>query len=318
MSKDKSISIRMNGKKTFSSSRDKKEDLEQKEWKSGFKEQAATMASSFDPDDLMEFEKTYDLESEEWRPPHKSKKKPGIPPVFKIFALAAGAAVLVGVTLGFIMLKMFAGIEEGTQEKATTTTTQTTSDTSDQGVSSGEGSSATGEYTTDPLAATVVQAGVFSSNDNASKRTSKIESSGYAAMVWQQGEQFYVLTGLASSETAANTLSQSLTSNGVESIVKPWETTSATASLSEKGTEWVQQFPQLWKDSLALVGSGEESKIQNSWKEWIGAFPEGAGEKAKALFTAAQGVAEGGEQNRSNQIQIDMLKALYQYQQLSK
>ncbi|QDP40748.1 SPOR domain-containing protein [Radiobacillus deserti] len=317
MAKDKAISIRLNGKKAITSSEDQKEDVEHKEWKNSFREQAATMASSFDPEDLVEYEKNYDeTDYEDWRPPKFSKKKAGIPPVLKVFAAAAGAAIIVGVTLGFVMLKMFAGIEEGSQETAGSAITQTTN-TAEKGASSGsESGAATGDVNTEALAATVVQTGVFSSNENAAKRTSEIKGTGYAAMVWPQGEQFFVLTGLASSEQTAEALASSLTSSGVEAIVKPWETTSAKASVSEKGAEWIQQFPQLWKDSLTLLEGGKDSEIKAKWKNWVNAFPKDAGEQAKSLLSVAEGVIKGG--NLKNQTQINMLSTLYAYQQLGK
>lgn len=185
---------------------------------------------------------------------------------YKSIIIAAVSAVVIGLCLGILMLNMFGGLGDKIIGHTT--------DNSATNATSGPKQAAEEKLTSiemEPIGAFVLQAGVFSTEANASKWSGKFGKSGFSTMIWKRDHQFFLLAGVAETEQQADVLAAQFADFDI--YVKEWSTNKGTKQLTKDGKKWLASVINTWHESLAKV-SAQESISGEKWKDVIGQFPE--------------------------------------------
>ncbi|MDL4841670.1 hypothetical protein [Aquibacillus rhizosphaerae] len=312
MDNRKTISVKMNGKETTIQS-DKHSNKDP--WPITFNEQAASLDNNFNPNDLKEYEKNHTIEDDWYNSNNYKKKGKKIPPIVKIFIISAGSAILVGLTLGFIMLRMFVGLENGGEQTDASSSVVVDDDgqaTTEQGKASDASGNVT--YKMADLEASVIQAGAFSTIEKAEEWQQGIRDSGYLSMIWEKDGEFRLFVGISNSQAVIEKIVADMDSVGVESYDRQWISSGQETQLLESEIEWLKTFPELWNNSLSL-----ENLSASNWTDWLANYPKDSSEKVKALQTEANSFVEAIKNDESsNQKQIHLLNMWKLYSELSK
>src|SRR5699024_2723194 len=151
-----------------------------------------------------------------------SKRKQGTFKVAKPLLLSVVSAVVIGVLLGFIVLKMSSGGADVASENQP-------SQPASQGVeaaskSENEDQESQRMIQLNELKAYVLQAGVYSEKENTEEVVSTFQSQGYPATIWEEENQYYVFTHIFTTEEQAKDAVNQLEKNELEVYAKPWTT----------------------------------------------------------------------------------------------
>ncbi|ALX48210.1 hypothetical protein [Lentibacillus amyloliquefaciens] len=264
MSNDEKIEVWKNGKKKTIT----QDDTEAKE-KDSIKNYSDEQAGTIEDSDIPELIREHNDDSDSENKIHftrKSRLK-----AFKPFIIAALSAIVIGSVLGFFMLNMFGDINDNISLQGNSSSLAAAGDEDDQ-AASGE-SNDKSLVTIDSGNAFVLQAGKFSEKENAEQMQAAFEEQGFPSMIWEKGEYFFVLTGIADSEGRGTQLSGAYAEKNLEVYVKEWTTASAEIELTDKEKEWLQTYDQQWNDSLASI-SNDEKISQEQWANVIDSMPE--------------------------------------------
>lgn len=104
----------------------------------------------------------------------------------------------------------------------------------------------------------VVQAGVFTEEVNANKWGEQFTALAYPAVTWERDDQYFVLTGLALSETAARKQAEQLVANDLDVFVKQWEITAKHDDWTDVDVQYIRNFLDVWHEA---VDSGVDISI---------------------------------------------------------
>ncbi|QTM99961.1 hypothetical protein ERJ70_12065 [Sediminibacillus dalangtanensis] len=228
------------------------------------------------------------------------KKTPGkrkLPGIYKVFLFAAFAALAIGLALGFIMLRMFAGIDEASDPE-TLPSSYTNPANDDPGKETAEKTNGL-----KGMEAFVIQGGVFSSKDKAEAWQKNFTEADFPSMVWEREGQYYLFAGVADTEAAAKKTASAMTENKLETYVKPWQTTATEKDLTEGEAEWLQQFPPLWQDSVSAGGEINREE----WNDWLGLLPKDAAEALVQLHDQAEKLTNEANALSPGEVQIELL-----------
>lgn len=281
-----------------------------------YEQQAATVEKSFDPEDLIEYEKNHDPDDvDDWVKEIKSKKKKKnskIPPGLKLFGIAAASAAIIGVTLGFIMLRMFVGIDNDGQGSRAITSIAT-ENTSTEGSSGVE----TTSLTIDALQAVVIQGAVLSSQSKAEEVQQQFSQAGIESMIWESNGQYHLFAGVSNTEQGLTEPAQAMTDSGLEIWAgKPWNTETVDVNVSESSGKWLQIFPELWRGTISSSDIASES---SKWEEWLTGYPDDASDQVALVKAEGDALIKSMDENKStNALQVHLLKMWKLYQDLGK
>ncbi|PAD36422.1 SPOR domain-containing protein [Terribacillus saccharophilus] len=198
---------------------------------------------------------------------HKKKsEKNGVSlsPFAKKLAAAALGAALIGVVLGFLLLRYTAGIESETNGVAAPIATK-------------EAAANAGAF--GDLTAYVVQGGVYNQEDIGQDVVQKYADAGIPAVLWEKNGQFFLLTGMAGSQEEADTLGSQLQAQGYESYVKQWD-------------PGVEAASSAWLDELAVLLAAGDNQDPALWKAWQEKIPA----EAESVKTASDEAVNAMEQ----------------------
>ncbi|WP_186576264.1 hypothetical protein [Aquibacillus kalidii] len=321
MDNRKPISVKMNGKETFirDHSQPQPKPRPQKDsWTSSFEEQAAAVDKSFNPEDLIEYEKTEHSDEEDWfsQLQSKKKKKPKVPKAVKLFGVAAAAAAIIGITLGFVMLRMFVGIDNDGEVAQGSGAMPAVSSTNNDNKG---GQASTTSFSTASLSAFLIQGGVFQSEEQAKATRQSFTDAGYASMLWQNDGSYHVFVGAGATSQDLDTLEAEMIDKGLEIYAgKPWQTEATEVSVTSAEAEWLKGFAEKWQAALSMNQADLSSGI-SSWEEWLKTAPKDASKQVSALQsvgnTFVKDVKDGAS---SNNIQVHLLTMWNKYEQIGK
>lgn len=312
MDKSNKISVRINGEDTYLDRGDKEA---QKELQKAQDEQASaiedwmeeqekkkeqsgdTEDSSTHQDDISVLERSYPIKNNRFSLPKSIKK----------IVMAGVSAVLVGMALGYIMLNVFASME--TPEASSSTAYQddvdnepstTETNSNEESTSSGtppadqntEGEAAAASQTSISLPAVrafVVQAGIFSTQDQAEVMQSNIESKGVRTFIWPRDGQFYLFAGIAPSKAEGEQIATLLKAQEIEVYVKEWSVPGGKMDLNQTEGDWIQKGMEQWQTvlgpaaALLYAGEGDVKAMSSSINTWSSSKPEGASDLSSAI-----------------------------------
>ncbi|QHE53138.1 SPOR domain-containing protein [Pontibacillus sp. HMF3514] len=357
MDKGNKISVRINGEDTYL---DRKEDSEaQKEVQMAQDEQASAIEdwmeeqekqkkkasndhdvhsnSNSKSNDISVLERTYPIKNNRF----------GVPKTIKRMVMAGASAVLIGVDLGYMMLRLFAGMEapeassstayqdDVTQQEAASGKKTTNEDSSTQGETTadkgngGQAVAASKSTMTFPtVSAFVVQAGIFSTKEKAEIMQSAIATKGFKSYVWPRDGQFYLFAGVAGSKAEAEQIATLLKAQQVEVYVKDWSVSGTEKNVAQPEGEWVQTGANEWQTllnpaaSLITSGSGDAGTLVKPISSLKSTIPENITEQAAPLQQSYNQYLSAIQSYQTNQtnanlwaIQVSLLRVWYGYEQ---
>lgn len=274
--------------------------------KKGIHDEHASALENTDKDEQVPtFDRNHSIDDKYGKKYKKARKSLGR---YKPIAIAAVSAVVIGIGLGIIMLKMFDGIgSEASGGLDKSTSALNTDPSSIQGAGD-----STKDATIEPISAFVLQAGVFSTKENAAAWSKKYQEAGYPTTTWQRDDQFFLIAAVAATNEAADALATEFTDFDI--YVKEWETGKTDKQFSKEETEWVRTFTDLWQESLKTV-SAKETFQAEPWNKVIGNAPKQAGNITPFLEQLTQSYQKLDKENATNQ-QHFLLEQWHQYEKL--
>jgi len=351
--KTNKISVRINGEDTYL---DRKEESKaQNEVIMAQDEQASSIEDWMEEQEKQKQEASNDSDSDsssdnisvlERTYPVK-KKRFGLTKTVKRMMAAGASAVLIGIALGYVMIRLFAGMEapeassstayqddidnqtassneEGATEPSSTPETSST----DQGE---EGEAVTTEQTsmTFPnVSAFVVQAGIFSTREQAEIMQNAISEKGVKSYIWPREDEFYLFAGVAPSKAEGEQIATLLKSQEIEVYVKEWSVTGADKTVSQPEGEWVQKGIEEWQSllspaaSLINTGTGEIGDLTNPISSWTDSAPETDAEQTASIQQSYEQFLSSVKTYESNEstaslwaIHVSLFDVWYSYEQ---
>lgn len=160
----------------------------------------------------------------------------------------------------------------------------------------------------------VVQAGVFSEKENAEQWGTKYKNLRFPAFSWQRNNEYYVLTGIASTEQIASQYAKEMDSQGLDVYVKEWEISEVKQQVTEVDYQLLHSFVEQWRDALHTFENDGKSD-----KEWSNVFKQ-TNELSDPFQQFHETVLQSVQEldgNQSSEIkQQTFMKLLYEYEQL--
>ncbi|WP_163970134.1 SPOR domain-containing protein [Oceanobacillus halotolerans] len=271
MENKRSITVKLNKKKSTKQSSESAETSGATNPEELHDEMAAAVEGSDDKMDIPAYARQHDPDDIHRGLQKKKKGFKNLKPI--LFAILS--AIGVGSILGFIMLNFFGGMDDYTGTGDTNSSVPAViddegDDDSHQTTEEDEPQvTANSSASLPALTGFVVQAGVFSDEPNAEEAAKDLENSGYSSVVWNDGESYFLFTGVASTKEHANELAATIDE---EVYVKEWQTDEVELTLNEKEAQWIHNVSDQWKASLKSVSQNGSLQTEG-WNKVLEAFP---------------------------------------------
>ncbi|GAA0601482.1 hypothetical protein GCM10009001_17820 [Virgibacillus siamensis] len=265
MGKDKPIIIWMNGKKTRMARKDNSAENETD--RQLHKKYAA--AASEDSDEADQIPALVRKQTPEHGHFFQHKNKFS---AFKPLLIAIFSALLIGTGMGIFMLNMFVDIDNSLAQQNDGNSMHGLAAGDNENGSESADTAGTVE-TVKPISAYVLQAGVFSDKENARVMAESFKEAGFAAMIWKKDSQYFVFSGIASSESEGEQIAEKLKSNNLEVYVKKWTTDEFKITMSDSTADWLHKFRQQWNSSVEALSTGKTVSTAK-WNDLMAAGPD--------------------------------------------
>ncbi|GGA85942.1 hypothetical protein [Ornithinibacillus halotolerans] len=257
MSKDKSIVVKIDGKRLTSDRKGYSKDIE----KISRDEIAAAEDSS--EDRIHTYTREYDITSiGNQSAIHKINKFD----MFKPIIIAIASALIVGSILGFVMLKVIVNFDNSLNSSPAILVPDKENGTNNNDDTSSQDRTL---YTIEPLSAFVIQGGIFSTLENANKISSQFNELGYSPFVWEKDNQFFLLVQVGEKKEDLQEDINFLTENGLDVYGKEWVVDGKEIQLTKQESEWITSFQQTWVASL-----NEGKWNDEKWNTLFDSLPE--------------------------------------------
>ncbi|WP_040981678.1 SPOR domain-containing protein [Oceanobacillus jeddahense] len=166
-------------------------------------------------------------------------------PIWKAILISGLSAIFVGSTIGFFLFRMFVQVDTPTSAENSSQTTPAVSQTEKEETSLDFVSTSL-----DSLETYIIQAGIFSDQENAGPLIDTLSSLGISTVFFEREEEFYLMAGVASSEDTAQALADSLSDGQAELYVKEWSTQTNEIELTEAESEWITMFQAFFDEQI--------------------------------------------------------------------
>jgi len=186
---------------------------------------------------------------------------------FKPILTAGISAVIIGSIMGIIMIQLFTNLTDvgGSEEHTAVTSTQPDEEDEQINKEENEGSDEKkGQAGLVGMNAYVLQAGVFSNQENATDSAKDYDQAGFIPVIWERDEQFYLLVGIAQTKERGIDVAKEVESNDLDIYVKEWMTEKSQAKLNKNDEQWIKAFEKQWETTLGLLEKEEKISI----KDW--------------------------------------------------
>jgi stage II sporulation protein B len=219
--------------------------------------------------------------------------------LLKPVILAVISALVIGSIFGFIMLRMFVtmdaspdlGSNPNPAAAITDDAEERTDNTSDQNTQTAEFESVT---------AHVLQAGIYSEEENAAAAAENYEKANIPAMIWERDGQYFVFAGVAGSAEQAASVASELETEELELYSKEWSTPQFELSLSQSEAEWLNSFLTWWNQALTSPSSQE---TEEQLKQLTEKFPNNSNQLVP-LYEKLGGINKGNKISDKNLLEL--------------
>ncbi|GAA5416235.1 hypothetical protein Pryu01_01267 [Paraliobacillus ryukyuensis] len=305
MDNKKKVIVKLNNR-TLNKSNDSDEtDASSQKW---FHEQAASIDSQEEPDIYERRESTYT---------NVANKKNN---QLKLTILTVIVAIIVGISFGFIVLKMFVEMKDPSINATNQQLTET--EVSSDQVEEKSGQTTNDEIqqtiTINAMSAYVVQAGVFSTAAQADEWKKKLSDAGYQAFSWNTDEGVRLFTNLFTTESEADQLVAAMSEKGLEGYAREWRTEEREASINANVEEWLGVFSSLWNTTVTSITDEQALyKEAEAWKAWLESAPKESPDSLHSFNKSAQNLLVALEEKQAvPTIHINLFEVWYYYSQL--
>lgn len=287
MTRKTTILIRENGQPLNTKTADEKQGEKKK---INHTEQAAT---------LQEPEETSNLELVSPVKEDRPNKKFGFR-ILKPILVAVSSAVIIGSILGFIMLRMFGGIETEAPGQIANPVTGVSENTADE-------QSGKQAITLEAMNTFVLQGGVFSKQQNAEEWANIFSEAGMPTMMWERDGQVFLLAGPTNTKEQGNEVADQFSE--LDIYVKEWSVPSSELAVSAKEEEWLKSFQEQWQHSLMTIE--ENGTLQED--DWEGVKKQAPtnNDQFSTLVEAVNSI----NQSEGLKARQQLLQLLYAYEQ---
>lgn len=235
------------------------------------------------------------------------KKKTSFFTKYKSFILSAVTAIVIGTGLGLLMMNMFIDLDPEAFSASENESNHTVA-IANEAVSNTENKQI--RLQIPALQAYVIQAGVFSTEDNAKNfYDSQLASFNLPYSIWQQEDKFYIFVHAAGTEGSSKDFHQNqLESNENFYSGKLWSTNAVSVDVDEVSSDWMAAFPEVFMNTLA-----EGNTV--AWEKWLKEKPENTSENLEDFITNSQAVLE---KNSEVEKSVQILEAWKSLLEISK
>lgn len=189
----------------------------------------------------------------------------------KPLVVSSLSAIVIGVLLGFIVLRMSIGGQEVQQGSASSSPSEVIADDSNEDKGNSDLQATSVELK--QLQAYVLQVGVFTEEENTGDAVDLLEKNGFAAIVWENAEQYYVFTNIFSTEEQAKNSVDQLEKKEIENYAKLWTVDKQTIDATDEEVAFLQDFVETWEETVEKHTNNEVDSI-NSWEKLVDEMPE--------------------------------------------
>jgi stage II sporulation protein B len=249
-------------------------------------------------------------------------------PRLKHLLVAGASATIVGVILGFIMLKLFSGV--GTEDEAqpvngntnnnpgVTDSVEDDPEPSDSGnVDPNTASLVT--YSFDGFSPQVVQIGYFTTEEKAKEWNAPFVANNIEPFIWERDDHYYVFAGLSMAKENADQIEATIKGilpEAEQAFDKSWPVTSSNKETTEEEGNWIKEGMTLWQETVSDFNSQSTitTDMNNKLKTWYDKKPSNiseAGETFSALFGS---LLESSEQSSEWSIHHQLIAVLHGYE----
>ncbi|WP_152654757.1 SPOR domain-containing protein [Oceanobacillus sp. CFH 90083] len=165
--------------------------------------------------------------------------------IWKAILVSGLSAVLVGTVIGFFLFRMFVQVDTPATAENPLQTAPTAAQTERE-----EERPAFVMASLDPLEAYILQAGIFSEQENADALIGSLTNLNISTVFFEREEEHYLMAGVGPSEDTAKSLADSLSDNQVELYVKEWSTQFREIEMTEAEREWITAFQAFFDEQL--------------------------------------------------------------------
>lgn len=202
--------------------------------------------------------------------------------VWKAILVSGISAIFVGTVIGFILFRMFVQVDApasaGNPAQGTTPAVQPERE---------EAGSDLVTSSLDSLETYIIQAGIFSEQENADPLIASLTSLDIPTVFLEWDGQFYLMAGVGPSEDAVKSLAESLSKNQADLYVKEWSTKAREIEMTEAENSWLTEFQVFFAEHLK-----QSDLNQPVPDEEITALVELAPEKADTIDGLVTGLTE--------------------------
>ncbi|WP_080874231.1 SPOR domain-containing protein [Oceanobacillus timonensis] len=165
--------------------------------------------------------------------------------LWKPILISAGSAILVGTIMGFFLIRMFGQVDTPTSTENPSQTTPAVTQAEQE-----EASPDTVTASLDPLESYILQAGVFSEEENAESLIAGLTDLNIPTAFFERDGEFFLMAGVTPSEDTAESLAASLSDNQAELYVKEWNTQPKEIEMTEAERDWITAFQAFFDEQL--------------------------------------------------------------------
>ncbi len=190
----------------------------------------------------------------------------------KPFLLSSLSAILIGVVLGFIVLRMSTSATEPEVDQGTTAPKVEVA--ADEPNEEEEDTTSTNMDFVDigAMEAYVLQAGVYAEKENADEAAIELKNSGYSPIVWEEDQQFFVFTNVFSSEEHAKNSVAAMKEENIEVYVKLWTVEQQSLDITVEEAGFLEQYTAIWTETVEKHTMDEIDSLAE-WEELVKQMP---------------------------------------------
>jgi len=236
---------------------------------------------------------------------------------FKPILTAGISAIMIGTIMGMIMIHLFTNLADAGEPEDHTAVTSTlpkedeqTKEEEDEGNNEKEG-----QAVLSGMNAYVLQAGVFSNQENADDSAKEYDKAGFITVIWERDEQYYVLVGISETKDKGIDVAEEVGSNDLDIYVKEWMTEKSQAKLDKSEEQWIKAFEKQWETTLGLLEKEKKIPVE----EWASLIKnlQLQSESVQAVEETINEFLKDGETELSVQeAQRLLIKTWKQYEQI--
>lgn len=201
----------------------------------------------------------------------------------KPFVLSSISAILIGVLLGFIVLRMSTSATEPAVDQGSTAPQMEVA-ANEPNESEDETAQTHGDLIDLPaIEAYVLQAGVYAEKENAEEMATKLENSGHSPVVWEEDQQFFVFSNVFSTEEHAKNSVATMEDENIEVYAKLWRVEQQSAEITEDEATFLEEFVTIWTETVEKQTIGEFDSLA-VWVELTTEMPSGDATQALVAY----------------------------------